>query len=92
KEEDLYHRLSVIVIKVPSLNDRKEDIPLLVEKFLNDTAEEQGIRKKNIQSKAVKTLQSHDWTGNVRELRNAVERLVILSAEEISADDVEKYL
>ncbi len=90
--EDLYHRLSVIVIKVPALNDRTEDIPLLVEKFLEDIAEEHGSRKKQIHEDALKALQKHNWTGNIRELRNVVERLVIMSADEISADDVVKYL
>ena len=90
--EDLYHRLSVIVIKVPSLNDRTEDIPLLVDKFLNDTAEEQGTRIKKINPDALKALQNHSWTGNVRELRNVVERLVIMSADTITAEDVKKYL
>ncbi len=90
--EDLYHRLSVIVIKVPSLNERAEDIPLLTEKFLEDLAEEYGAKKKAINSKAISTLQKHDWTGNIRELRNVVERLVIMSGDEISPQDVEKYL
>jgi two-component system, NtrC family, nitrogen regulation response regulator NtrX len=90
--EDLYHRLSVIVIKVPALNERVEDIPMLVEKFLQDTAEEQGTRKKKIHDKAINALQHHNWTGNIRELRNVVERLVIMSADEITAEDVEKYL
>jgi two-component system, NtrC family, nitrogen regulation response regulator NtrX len=90
--EDLYHRLSVIVVKVPALNDRKDDIPLLVEKFLNDIGEDYGARKKEIQPKALELLKKHNWTGNIRELRNVVERLVIMSAEEISVEDVEKYL
>jgi two-component system, NtrC family, nitrogen regulation response regulator NtrX len=90
--EDLYHRLSVIVIKVPALNDRKEDIPLLVDKFLDDIAEEQGARKKSIEANAINALKTHNWTGNIRELRNVVERLVIMSGNEISAQDVEKYL
>ena len=90
--EDLYHRLSVIVIKVPALNDRKDDIPLLVDKFLNDIGEDYGARKKDIQPKAIDLLKKHNWTGNIRELRNVVERLVIMSAEEISSEDVEKYL
>jgi two-component system, NtrC family, nitrogen regulation response regulator NtrX len=90
--EDLYHRLSVIVIKVPSLNDRKDDIPLLVNKFLEDIAEEYGAKKKEIGAKAITALQSHNWTGNIRELRNVVERLVIMSGDEISSQDVEKYL
>lgn len=90
--EDLYHRLSVIVIKVPSLDDRKEDIPLLVDKFLQDISEEHGSKKKKIEGKAISALQGHQWTGNIRELRNVVERLVIMSGEEIGADDVKKYL
>jgi two-component system, NtrC family, nitrogen regulation response regulator NtrX len=90
--EDLYHRLSVIVIKVPSLNDRVDDIPLLVDKFLNDIAEEHGAKKKGINAKALDLLKKHNWTGNVRELRNVVERLVIMSVDEIAAQDVERYL
>lgn len=90
--EDLYHRLSVIVIKVPSLDDRKEDIPLLVDKFLADISDEHGSKKKKIEGQAITALQSHHWTGNIRELRNVVERLVIMSGEEIQAEDVKKYL
>jgi two-component system, NtrC family, nitrogen regulation response regulator NtrX len=90
--EDLYHRLSVIVIKVPSLKDRSEDIAILTEKFLEDIAEDYGSRKKTIAPAALEALKSHSWTGNIRELRNVVERLVIMSADEISADDVKKYL
>jgi two-component system, NtrC family, nitrogen regulation response regulator NtrX len=90
--EDLYHRLSVIVIKVPALNERPDDIPLLADKFLEDIAEEYGSKKKGISMQALQALQSHNWTGNIRELRNVVERLVIMSAEEISAEDVKKYL
>lgn len=90
--EDLYHRLSVIVIKVPALDDRKEDIPQLVDKFLKDISEEYGSKKKNIDTKALTVLQSHEWTGNIRELRNVVERLVIMSGEEITPEDVKKYL
>jgi len=90
--EDLYHRLSVIVIKVPSLNEREADIPLLVDKFLTDIAEEHGSRKKDISEKALGKLKQHQWSGNIRELRNVVERLVIMSADEISEKDVEKYL
>jgi DNA-binding NtrC family response regulator len=90
--EDLYHRLSVIVIKVPSLNERLDDIPLLADKFLQDIAEEQGGRKKRLQPEAIKELQKHNWTGNIRELRNVLERLVIMSGEEITAADVAKYL
>lgn len=90
--EDLYHRLSVIVVKVPSLNERKDDISLLADKFLEDIAEEYGAKKKSIEPKALVALKEHNWTGNIRELRNVVERLVIMSGEEISPQDVEKYL
>ena len=90
--EDLYHRLSVIVIKVPALNERTEDIPQFVDKFLNDISAEYGSKKKIIDSKAHKALQSHNWTGNIRELRNVVERLVIMTGDEILAEDVKKYL
>ena len=90
--EDLYHRLSVIVIKVPSLNERKDDIPLLMDKFLDDIAEEYGAKKKTVNEKAINQLKNHNWTGNIRELRNVVERLVIMSGEEILPQDVEKYL
>jgi two-component system, NtrC family, nitrogen regulation response regulator NtrX len=90
--EDLYHRLSVIVIKVPSLNERKDDIPLLVNKFLDDIAEEYGAKKKIINNKALTALKDHNWTGNIRELRNVIERLVIMSGDEITAEDVKRYL
>lgn len=90
--EDLYHRLSVILIKVPSLHERKEDIPLLIDAFLESIAEEYGMKKKVISAKAMQQLQVHTWPGNIRELRNVVERLVIMSDEEISADNVNKYL
>ena len=90
--EDLYHRLSVIVIKVPALDDRKEDIPSLVDKFLQDIAESYGSKKKKIDGKAISALQNHQWTGNIRELRNVVERLVIMSGEQIQAEDVKNYL
>lgn len=89
---DLYHRLGVILIHVPSLNDRKDDIPLLVEKFLADIAAEYGQAVKSITKKAMDALQKHDWTGNIRELRNVVERLVILSGREITEADVEAYV
>ncbi|WP_209331586.1 sigma-54-dependent transcriptional regulator [Lunatimonas salinarum] len=89
--EDLYHRLSVILIQVPSLKDRVEDIPLLVDKFLEDIAAEYGTAKKNIQEAALEKLKKNPWTGNIRELRNVVERLVILGNHEISEDDVKKY-
>lgn len=90
--EDLYHRLGVIIIKVPALNDRREDIPLLVNKFLNDLAIEQGAKPKKMEAKALKAIQNYDWTGNIRELRNVVERLTIMSGEQIGTDEVKKYL
>jgi transcriptional regulator with GAF, ATPase, and Fis domain len=90
--EDLYHRLSVIVIKVPPLQERKDDIPLLVDKFLNEIADEYGSKKKSIQKDALKKLAEHNWPGNIRELRNVVERLVIMSSDEITSGDVERYL
>ncbi|HEX6333482.1 MAG TPA: sigma-54 dependent transcriptional regulator [Flavisolibacter sp.] len=89
---DLYHRLSVILIHVPSLNERKDDIPLLVEKFLEDICDDYGIPPKSISDEALKMLQDYDWTGNIRELRNVVERLVILSGKGISRDDVKTYV
>lgn len=90
--EDLYHRLSVIVIKVPALNERKDDIELLSDKFLDDIAEEYGAKKKSIHPSALEALKKHNWTGNIRELRNVIERLVIMSGDEITAEDVAKYL
>lgn len=90
--EDLYHRLSVIVIKVPSLAERKDDIPALVDKFLQDISEEYGSKKKRISSDALTALKNHAWTGNIRELRNVVERLIIMAGEEIQAQDVKNYL
>jgi DNA-binding NtrC family response regulator len=90
--EDLYHRLSVIVIKVPSLNERQKDIPLLVDKFLTDIALDYGARKKLIDTKALEALENHNWTGNIRELRNVIERLVIMSDDAIKISDVEQYV
>jgi transcriptional regulator with GAF, ATPase, and Fis domain len=90
--EDLYHRIAVMVIKVPSLNNRAEDIPELVEKFLNDVSTENGWKKKDIDQKAMKALTAYNWTGNIRELRNVVERLAIMSDSIISQKEVEKYL
>ncbi len=92
--EDLYHRIGVILIKVPPLNQRKEDIPSLVDKFLQDIALEYGNAKKEITKEAYKLLQEYDWTGNVRELRNVVERLIIMSSESTMINDevVKKYL
>jgi DNA-binding NtrC family response regulator len=89
--EDLYHRISVIKIQVPPLRERKEDIPELVEKFLTDIAEDHGAKRKAIDKEAIKALQKYNWSGNIRELRNVVERLVILSGQEINANDVKKY-
>ncbi len=89
--EDLYHRLSVILIHVPPLSDRKGDIPELSDYFLHQIAEEYGNKAKNIKDKAVKLLQEYKWGGNIRELRNVIERLVIMSGDEITEDDVKKY-
>ena len=85
---DLYHRLSVILIHVPSLNDRKDDIPLLTDKFLEDICTEYGISKKGIDNAALDELKEYNWTGNIRELRNVVERLVILSGKTITKEDI----
>ncbi len=85
---DLYHRLSVILVHVPSLNERKEDIPLLVDRFLENICAEYGIAKKEIDQEALDALQDYNWTGNIRELRNVVERLVILSGKIILKEDV----
>ena len=89
--EDLYHRLAVILIKVPALNERRDDIPLLIEHFSNKIAEEQGNVAKAFSKEAVKLLQEYDWTGNIRELRNVVERLIILGGSEISEMDVKLF-
>ena len=89
--EDLYHRLAVILIKVPPLNERREDIPLLVNYFAEKISEEQGINHKNFTDGAQKLLQEYDWTGNIRELRNVVERLIILSGKEVQEEDVRLF-
>ncbi|MFZ4670890.1 MAG: sigma-54-dependent transcriptional regulator [Flavobacterium sp.] len=89
--EDLYHRLAVILIKVPALNDRRDDIPLLIEYFAVKIAEEQGNTSKSFSKQAIKLLQEYDWTGNIRELRNVVERLIILGGNEISETDVKLF-
>ncbi len=89
--EDLYHRLAVILIEVPLLNERREDIPLLIEHFAKKIAGEQGTVVKKFSDKAIKMLQDYDWTGNIRELRNVVERLIILGGNEISESDVKMY-
>lgn len=89
--EDLYHRLAVILIQVPPLNDRRDDIPLLVNHFAEKIAAEQGTAKKIFSDKAIKLLQDYDWTGNIRELRNVVERLIILGGAEVSETDVKLF-
>lgn len=89
--EDLYHRLAVILIKVPALNDRRDDIPILIEHFAKKIASEQGIAPKKFSAKAVKLLKGYDWTGNIRELRNVVERLIILGGQEVSEADVKTF-
>ena len=89
--EDLYHRLAVILIKVPPLNDRREDIPLLVDFFATKISEKQGSIKKQFSQEAIQLLKSYNWTGNIRELRNVVERLIILGEKEISANDVKMF-
>jgi two-component system, NtrC family, nitrogen regulation response regulator NtrX len=89
---DLYHRLGVIIIHVPSLNERKEDIPHLVDYFLEVVAAEYGQPKKAITKDAIAALQEHNWTGNIRELRNVVERLIILSGKTISVEDINSFV
>jgi len=89
--EDLFHRLNVIPIAVPALKERLEDIPLLVEHFTGHICDEQGIAKKTFDAGAIKALQAKDWTGNIRELRNVVERLIILAGNKITKEDVELY-
>jgi DNA-binding NtrC family response regulator len=90
--EDLYHRLSVIVLKVPALNERAEDIPLLTEYFLEKVCEDYGRPLKKMEPAAVKLLQKQPWTGNIRELRNVIERLVILGGDKISESDVKRFV
>ena len=89
--EDLYHRLAVIVIKVPELSKRKSDIPVLVDHFSNIISNEQGIETKKFSKDSLKLLEDYNWSGNVRELRNVVERLIILGSETISKDDVSLF-
>ena len=89
---DLYHRLSVILIHVPSLNNRKDDIPMLVKHFMADISDEYKQPEKEIDADALKALQDYNWTGNIRELRNVVERLIILSDKKITKKDVETYI
>ena len=90
--EDLYHRLAVILIKVPALNDRRDDIPILVDYFAHKIASEQGTAKKSFTSEALKLLQAYDWTGNIRELRNVVERLIILGETKVTDSDVKAFV
>ena len=90
--EDLYHRLSVMIIHIPSLRDRKGDIPLLVDHFIEQVSLDYGAAPKKINKKAIDQLSSYEWTGNIRELRNIIERLIIMSDEEISAEDVKRYV
>ena len=89
--EDLYHRIGVIIINVPPLRERKDDVPLLVERFLHDIANEYGDKQKSITPEAIKMLQNMPWTGNIREIRNVIERLVIMCNTEITKDDISKY-
>jgi DNA-binding NtrC family response regulator len=89
--EDLFHRLAVILIHVPSLNERREDIPMLTEHFLQLICQDHGIPKKSIDASAIEALQALNWTGNIRELRNIIERLVILSDQTIKSSDVKRY-
>lgn len=90
--EDLYHRLAVIIIKVPALNDRREDIPLLIDHFNQQICEEYGLPARKFTEDALQALQQVNWTGNIRELRNVVERLIILSGETVEKEDVEQYV
>ena len=89
---DLYHRLGVILIHVPSLNERRDDIPLLIDKFLTDICNDYGVAKKTIDDDAVTLLKEYNWTGNIRELRNVVERVVILSGKIITKEDIKSYV
>ena len=90
--EDLYHRLSVIVIKVPSLDERKDDIPMLTDYFVEQISSESGMQAKKFSPEAVRLLQEKSWTGNIRELRNVVERLMILGGNPVSPQDVKDYV
>jgi len=89
--EDLYHRLAVILIKVPSLNDRRDDVPILIKHFVKMIAKEQGMTPKSFSKEAINKLKEYNWTGNIRELRNVVERLLILGEQEISAADIDMF-
>ena len=89
---DLYHRLGVIIVHVPSLNERREDVPLLVDFYIEKIADEYGQPKKTVDKNAMELLTNNNWTGNIRELRNVVERLIILSGKNITAEDVTNYV
>jgi transcriptional regulator with GAF, ATPase, and Fis domain len=89
--EDLYHRLAVILIKVPPLSDRKTDIPLLVEYFSESLAADQGVDQKPFSKDALQKLMDYPWTGNIRELRNVVERLMILGCNPVTINDIEQF-
>jgi len=89
--EDLYHRLAVIIMHVPSLDDRKEDIPVLTDHFVGILSREQGLERKDFSKEALKKLENYPWTGNVRELRNVVERLLILGDNPISTENIEQF-
>ncbi len=89
--EDLYHRLAVILVKVPPLNERRDDIPILVDYFTEKISTEHGTAQKKFSEKALKKLKEYDWTGNIRELRNVVERLIILGGSEVSEEDVKLF-
>ena len=89
--EDLYHRLAVILINVPALNERRDDIPLLIQYFSDKIASEQGVPKKSFSNAAIKLLKEYNWTGNIRELRNVIERLIILGEKEVSETDVKLF-
>ncbi len=90
--EDLYHRIAVIIVNVPSLNERLEDVPLLVDHFITHICNDYGVAKKKVAAAAIKEMQKINWTGNIRELRNVVERLIILSGDIITKKDVEIYV
>lgn len=90
--EDLYHRLAVIIIESPALNNRRDDIPLLADHFLRQVCAEYGIAARKINTQAVEALKNFNWTGNIRELRNVVERLIILGGDPITGEDVKKYV
>ncbi len=89
---DLYHRLSIVLIHIPSLNNRRDDIPLLTDFFLHQIAEEYGQEKKSIDKNALEALKQHNWTGNIRELRNVIERLIIFSENTINSEDIKDYV